>query len=109
MRGARSSRPATSCWCCDIGGGTTDFSLIEVAEDGGNLALERIVVGDHILLGGDNMDLALAALAGRQLADAGKQIDAMQRRAGPRVPAREGGCCWDRAPAQVPISILVEL
>jgi hypothetical protein len=46
---------------CDIGGGTTDFSLIAVADDGaGNLALERIAVGDHILLGGDNMDLALA-------------------------------------------------
>ena len=45
---------------CDIGGGTTDFSLISVGEHDGNLALERIAVGDHILLGGDNMDLALA-------------------------------------------------
>ncbi|HWU86763.1 MAG TPA: Hsp70 family protein, partial [Kofleriaceae bacterium] len=48
---------------CDIGGGTTDFSLIEVTDEGGALGLERIAVGDHILLGGDNMDLALAALA----------------------------------------------
>src|SRR5258706_231901 len=46
---------------CDIGGGTTDFSLIEVADDAGTLSLERIAVGDHILLGGDNMDLALPA------------------------------------------------
>ena len=45
---------------CDIGGGTTDFSLISVQEEDGVLQLERIAVGDHILLGGDNMDLALA-------------------------------------------------
>ncbi len=42
---------------CDIGGGTTDFSLITL-RDGG--AYERTAVGDHLLLGGDNMDLALA-------------------------------------------------
>lgn len=44
----------------DIGGGTTDLSLVSVTEQNGNLALERIAVGEHILLGGDNMDLALA-------------------------------------------------
>ena len=54
---------------CDVGGGTTDFSLIEVKADGGELALDRIAVGDHILLGGDNMDLALAALVGQRIAD----------------------------------------
>ena len=45
---------------CDVGGGTTDFSLIAVADAGGDLALTRLAVGEHILLGGDNMDLALA-------------------------------------------------
>ena len=45
---------------CDIGGGTTDFSLIMVSEENGELMLKRVAVGDHILLGGDNMDLALA-------------------------------------------------
>ena len=45
---------------CDVGGGTTDFSLIAIEETGGELALRRVAVGDHILLGGDNMDLALA-------------------------------------------------
>ena len=45
---------------CDVGGGTADFSLIAVADVGGDLELERISVGEHILLGGDNMDLALA-------------------------------------------------
>src|SRR5436309_2094144 len=48
---------------CDVGGGTTDLSLIAVSEDAGNLALTRVAVGDHILLGGDNMDLALAYTA----------------------------------------------
>ena len=44
----------------DVGGGTTDLSLIAVTDNAGNLELTRIAVGDHILLGGDNMDLALA-------------------------------------------------
>ena len=44
----------------DVGGGTTDFSLIAVTEQTGDLQLTRIAVGDHILLGGDNMDLTLA-------------------------------------------------
>lgn len=44
----------------DVGGGTTDFSLIAVSEEEGDLTLERLAVGDHLLLGGDNMDLALA-------------------------------------------------
>ncbi len=45
---------------CDVGGGTTDFTLIAVGEEAGQLVLTRVAVGDHILLGGDNMDLALA-------------------------------------------------
>ena len=48
---------------CDVGGGTTDFSLIACSEVDGNLALERTAVGNHILLGGDNVDLALAYTA----------------------------------------------
>ncbi|MEO6950771.1 MAG: Hsp70 family protein [Polyangia bacterium] len=49
---------------CDIGGGTTDFSLLRVAgEEDGRPVLERTAVGDHLLLGGDNMDLALARRA----------------------------------------------
>jgi hypothetical protein len=45
---------------CDVGGGTTDFTLIAVTDEGGELTLARLAVGEHILLGGDNMDLALA-------------------------------------------------
>lgn len=51
----------------DVGGGTSDFSLIAVGESSGELQLDRIAVGRHLLLGGDNMDLALAhALALKQ-------------------------------------------
>ena len=47
----------------DVGGGTTDFTLIAVKEQAGQVTLERIAVGDHILLGGDNIDMAAAHLA----------------------------------------------
>ena len=60
---------------CDVGGGTTDFSLIMVSEDGGELSLKRVAVGDHILLGGDNMDLALARLLQQRLEADGYRID----------------------------------
>jgi molecular chaperone DnaK (HSP70) len=63
---------------CDVGGGTTDFSLIAVSEEDGALALRRVAVGDHILLGGDNMDLALARLAEQKLGAAGHPIDNWQ-------------------------------
>lgn len=74
-------KPGDVVLVCDIGGGTTDFSLIEVTDQQGQLGLERIAVGDHILLGGDNMDLALAATLARDLAAAGKTLDAWQMRA----------------------------
>ncbi len=60
---------------CDIGGGTTDLSLIGVTEENGQLALQRLAVGDHILLGGDNMDLALAHTAQQKLGQQGAKLD----------------------------------
>jgi molecular chaperone DnaK (HSP70) len=66
---------------CDVGGGTTDFSLITVSEHEGTLALERVAVGEHILLGGDNMDLALAYTLKAQLDAEGKSLDDWQLRA----------------------------
>jgi Hsp70 protein len=65
----------------DVGGGTTDFSLIAVVERDGNLELHRVAVGEHILLGGDNMDLALAHVVSRKLADQGTRLDPWQLRA----------------------------
>jgi hypothetical protein len=62
----------------DIGGGTSDFSLIRVSEKEGELELERIAVGDHLLVGGDNMDLTLAYTLSKRLTDQGKRLDGRQ-------------------------------
>jgi cell division protein FtsA len=62
----------------DIGGGTTDFTLIAVTEANGELALNRVAVGEHILLGGDNIDLALAGVVAQRLAEKGTRIDSRQ-------------------------------
>ena len=65
----------------DVGGGTTDLSLIAVHERDGALQLERVAVGEHILLGGDNMDLALGYTVKAKLEAAGKELDDWQVRA----------------------------
>ncbi len=62
----------------DIGGGTTDFTLIAVTERAGELELERIAVGEHILLGGDNIDLALARHVEQGLAQKNVRLDTLQ-------------------------------
>lgn len=74
-------RPGDIILVVDVGGGTSDFSLIAVLERDGVLEPHRVAVGDHILLGGDNMDLALAHLLARKLAANGTQLDAWQLRA----------------------------
>jgi len=64
---------------CDVGGGTTDLTLIKVEEGGSPTAepkLTRIGVGDHLMLGGDNIDLALAHLAESRLGSAEKRLSA---------------------------------
>lgn len=63
---------------CDVGGGTTDLTLVGVAEEHGDLALRRIAVGNHLLVGGDNMDLALAHYVAGQFAEKGVQLDPWQ-------------------------------
>ncbi|MCB9593779.1 MAG: Hsp70 family protein [Sandaracinaceae bacterium] len=63
----------------DVGGGTTDLSLMAVAEREGSLELHRVAVGEHILLGGDNMDLALAVAVRNKIeAEGDKSLDAWQ-------------------------------
>jgi molecular chaperone DnaK (HSP70) len=64
---------------CDVGGGTTDFTLIAVGDEGGDLILSRLAVGEHILLGGDNMDLALAYAVAGSLPQGMEGLDAAQR------------------------------
>ena len=62
----------------DIGGGTSDFSLIKASESDGQLGLNRVAVGKHLLVGGDNMDLAVAHLAAQQFSQQGTTLDAWQ-------------------------------
>ena len=63
---------------CDVGGGTTDLTLIAVGEESGRLELTRVAVGDHLLIGGDNMDLALAHAAAKAFAARNIKLDAGQ-------------------------------
>ncbi len=70
----------------DVGGGTTDLSLIAVTEKEGVLDLTRIAVGNHILLGGDNMDLALAYTVKAKIEKESKRLEPWQ------VQALTHGC-----------------
>jgi molecular chaperone DnaK (HSP70) len=65
-------KPGSLCVVVDVGGGTSDFSLIQAVEQQGELAFVRQAVGDHLLLGGDNMDLALAKFVEAKLPGAGR-------------------------------------
>jgi hypothetical protein len=70
-------KPGYRCLVVDVGGGTSDFSLIQAVEQQGELGFVRLAVGDHLLLGGDNMDLALAKFVETKLPAAGR-LDAAQ-------------------------------
>ena len=59
---------------CDVGGGTTDLTLIKIEHGEGEPKLTRIGVGDHLMLGGDNIDLALAHLAESRLRVGDKKL-----------------------------------
>lgn len=92
---------------CDVGGGTTDFTLIAVQEKDGDLELNRLAVGNHILVGGDNMDLALAFAAQSLFKEQGHDLDAWQAvslwhacRAAKEAMLAEGG------PDRHPVTIL---
>jgi hypothetical protein len=92
---------------CDVGGGTTDLTLVGVAEEGGELVLRRIAVGDHLLVGGDNMDLALAHFVAGKFCEKGVKLDPWQSvslwhssRAAKEALLADGG------PKKHPISVL---
>jgi len=91
---------------CDVGGGTADFSLIAVTDVDGALELERISVGEHILLGGDNMDLALAYTLQARLEAEGKSLDAWQFLALVHATARAKITLFeDEGLAEAPIAV----
>jgi len=92
---------------CDVGGGTTDLTLIKIEHGDGEPKLTRIGVGDHLMLGGDNIDLALAHLAESRLRDDGKKLstaDLSQLLEQCRV-AKERFLA-DAAPEQIAITLL---
>ncbi len=74
-KGGKGLEPGEHVLVFDVGGGTTDFTLIDVEADG----FTRSAVGDHLLLGGDNLDLTLAKIVEqRVVAKSGKKLDALQ-------------------------------
>jgi hypothetical protein len=77
-RWRKQARPSDVILVVDVGGGTTDFTLIAVRDVQGDLELHRLAVGDHLLLGGDNMDLALAHHTAAELAAKGTKLDSAQ-------------------------------
>ncbi|MBX7168619.1 MAG: Hsp70 family protein [Pirellulales bacterium] len=74
----RQLQPGDTLLVCDVGGGTTDFTLIGAKDVGGELQLERLAVGNHILVGGDNMDLTLAHRLATAFGERGVQLDPWQ-------------------------------
>lgn len=96
---------------CDVGGGTTDLTLIRVELDAqGEPTLTRVGVGNHLMLGGDNMDLALAHLAERRLAGDGgggaKLSAASLSQLVERCRAAKEQLLGDDAPESVPVTLL---
>ena len=88
---------------CDVGGGTTDFTLISAIEEATGPGFERVAVGDHLMLGGDNMDLTLAHLVegrlGQRLSvDQWTSLRAQSRSSKERL-------LGDNPPANMPIGI----
>src|SRR5262249_34583093 len=92
---------------CDVGGGTTDFTLISVTDRGGDLELNRVAVGGHILLGGDNMDLALAYAVAANLPNGMEGLDSAQRIGlGYACRAAKEALFGGSAKASAPVSVL---
>src|SRR5262245_49727056 len=98
---------------CDVGGGTSDFSLIRVfagrSKSAGGGSFERIAIGDHLLLGGDNVDLALATLAEQRLAELRPdlRLAIMQRSALRRLcSAAKERLLGDEPPDRVTVTLL---
>ena len=100
-------KPGDLILVVDIGGGTTDFTLIAVTESAGELQLERVAVGDHLLLGGDNMDLAVARHAEAQFSAKGTRLDAIQFHSlWQQCRAAKEALMGSDAPEEKPITIL---
>ena len=94
---------------CDVGGGTTDLTLVGVAEEHGELVLQRMAVGNHLLVGGDNMDLALAHFAAGALRRKGREARPLAVGGAVAFLPRGQGSPAGRAPAarrKHPVAVL---
>ncbi len=92
---------------CDVGGGTTDLTLIKIEHGQGEPQLTRIGVGDHLMLGGDNIDLALAHLAESRLRiDAKKLSTADLSQLLEQCRVAKERLLADDAPEQMPVTLL---
>ncbi len=98
-------RSDTLVLVCDVGGGTTDFSLIQARAENSQLTFERTAIGEHLLLGGDNVDFALAALLEQKLQ--GAKLTVVQRQTLRRkCSAAKEQLLSDDAPNPVPVTLL---
>ena len=68
-------KPGEIILVCDVGGGTTDFTAVAVRESEKGLRFDRLAVGDHLILGGDNMDLALGRMVEHRLVGKGGKLE----------------------------------
>ncbi|WP_334042764.1 Hsp70 family protein [Burkholderia ambifaria] len=93
---------------CDVGGGTTDLTLVDVAPgDDGEPTFTRVGVGNHLMLGGDNMDLALARLVEPRLTEPGTRLSAASlSQLVERCRAAKERLLGDDAPASVTVTLL---
>lgn len=112
LEGLLGGREAATVLVCDVGGGTTDFSLIRVERGASGAEVRRVAVGEHLLLGGDNMDLALAHLCEGRLSGEGA---APGKLSAPRFAQLVASCrgvkellLGDKAPEEATVTLLGE-
>ncbi|MGL6315570.1 Hsp70 family protein [Vibrio sp. WXL103] len=91
---------------CDVGGGTTDLSLIQAGLTEQKLALDRIGVGEHLMLGGDNLDLALAHLAEQRFSQSKRLNASSLTKLIQQTRAAKEQLLADSAPEQIKITML---
>ncbi len=77
-RWRRTMQEGDTLLVCDVGGGTTDLTLLRAEQEAGELVLRRLAVGEHLLVGGDNMDLSLAHFAAGKFREKGLKLNAWQ-------------------------------
>lgn len=96
----------SSILVCDVGGGTTDFSMIQATAAGGEVRLARTAIGEHLLLGGDNLDLALAQLVEARLGEEARLSLTARQALRRKCSAAKEQLLSDPSLEQVPITIL---